>query len=40
MICKIITKNIEDCNPGKKHKILIVFDGMIADMINNKNLIQ
>ena len=32
-----VYKNIEDYNPGKKHKILIVFD-MIADMINNKRL--
>ena len=32
-----VYKNIEDCNPGKKRKILIVFD-MIADMINYKNL--
>ena len=31
-----VHKNIEDCNPGKKRKILIVFDDMIADMINNK----
>ena len=31
-------KNIEDYNPGKKRKILIVFDDMIADMINNKKL--
>ena len=31
-------KNIEDYNPGKKRKIIIVFDGMIADMINNKKL--
>ena len=31
-----VYKNIEDYNPGKKHKILIVFDDMIADMINNK----
>ena len=31
-----VYKNIEDCNPGKKRKILIVFDDMIADMINNK----
>ena len=31
-------KNIEDYNPGKKRKILIVFDEMIADMINNKRL--
>ena len=31
-------KNIEDCNLGKKRKTLLVFDDMIADMINNKNL--
>ena len=31
-------KNIENYNPGKKRKILIVFDDMIADMINNKKL--
>ena len=33
-----VYKNIEDYNPGKKRKILIVFDEMIADMINNKKL--
>ena len=33
-----IYKNIEDYNPGKKRKILIVFDDMIADMINNEKL--
>ena len=32
-----VYKNIEDYNPGKKRKILIVFDDMIADMINNKS---
>ena len=32
-----VYKNIEDYNPGKKRKVLIVFD-MIADMINNKKL--
>ena len=31
-------KNIEDYNPTKKCKILIVFDDMIVDMINNKKL--
>ena len=31
-------KNIEEHNPNKKHKILIVFDDMIADMPINKNL--
>ena len=25
-------QNIENCNPNKKRKILIVFDGMIVDM--------
>ena len=33
-----VYKNIEDYNPGKKRKILIVFDDMIADMINNIKL--
>ena len=33
-----VYKNIEDYNPVKKRKILIVFDGMIAVMINNRKL--
>ena len=33
-----IYKNIEECNPYKKHKILSVFDYMIAGMLNNKKL--
>ena len=33
-----IYNNINDCNPEKENKILIVFDDMIADMINNKNV--
>ena len=33
-----VYKNIKNYNPGKKRKILIVFDDMIADMINNKKL--
>ena len=33
-----VYKNIEDYNPGKKRKIITVFDDMIADMINNKKL--
>ena len=33
-----VYKNIEDYNLNKKRKILLVFDDMIADMINNKNL--
>ena len=31
-----VRKNIEEYNIGKNPKILIVFDDMIADMINNK----
>ena len=30
-----VYKNIEDCNPKKKRKILIILDDMIVDMINN-----
>ena len=33
-----VYKIIEKYNPGKKRKVLIVFDDMIADMINNKKL--
>ena len=33
-----VSKNIEDYNPGKKRKILIVFDDMIADIIINKKV--
>ena len=33
-----VYENIEDYNPIKKRKILIVFDDMIADMINNNKL--
>ena len=29
---------MEEFNPGKKRKVLIVFGDMIADMINNKEL--
>ena len=31
-----VCKNIEEHNLGKKREILIVFEGMIADMINDK----
>ena len=31
-------KNVDDYNPDKENKILIVFDDMIADMIHNKKL--
>ena len=30
-----VYKNINDYNPDKENKILIVFDDMIADMILN-----
>ena len=33
-----VYENIEDYNTGKNHKRLIVFDDMIANMINNKKL--
>ena len=32
--------NIEEYNPNKKRKILIVFDDTIADMINYKKFNQ
>ena len=31
-----VYKSIEDYNPNKKRKVLIVFDDMIVDMIHNK----
>ena len=34
-----IYKNLEDYNPNKEQKILIVFDDIIADMLGNKKLI-
>ena len=33
-----IHKNTDEYNPDKENKILIVFDDMIADMIQNKKL--
>ena len=33
-----IYQKIEEYNPNKKRKMLIVFDDMIADMLSNKNL--
>ena len=33
-----VYKNIDDCNPDKENKTLIVFDDMIADMIHSKKL--
>ena len=38
IICKTFIKNIEEYNLGKKCKLMIVFDEMIADIINNKKL--
>ena len=31
-----IFENIDQYNPNKKRKILIVFDDLTADMLNNK----
>ena len=31
-----VYKNVNDYNPNKEKEILIVFDDMIADVINNK----
>ena len=31
-----VYKNIDDCNPNRKTKILIVFDDTIADIMTNK----
>ena len=33
-----IYKNIEEYNPNKKGKILVVFDDMIAYMVSNKKV--
>ena len=35
---KDVYKNSEEYNLGRKCKVLIFFDDMIADMINNKKL--
>ena len=34
----MVYKNIDNYNPDKENKILVVFDDMIADMIKNKKL--
>ena len=31
-----IYENIDDCNPNKNRKTLIIFDDMIADIMTNK----
>ena len=33
-----VYKDIKECNPNKKRKMLIVFYYVIADMLNNKKL--
>ena len=33
-----VCKNTEEYNLGKRRKVLIVFDDMLADMISNKKL--
>ena len=33
-----VYKNVDECNVYKELTILIVFDDMISDMINNKKL--
>ena len=33
-----VYKNIEEFNPNKKRKLLIVLDNMIADMLSNSKL--
>ena len=33
-----VYKNIDEYNPNKENKILIVFDDMVADMIHNTKL--
>ena len=33
-----VYKNINNYNPDKENKVMIVFDDMIADMISNKKL--
>ena len=33
-----VYKNIEKCNIDKENEILLVFDDMIADMINDRKL--
>ena len=33
-----VYENINDNNPDRRRKILIVFDGMIADIMTNKKM--
>ena len=32
----VVYKNINDCNPNRRRKILIVFDDMIAEIMTNR----
>ena len=36
----LMYEDIDEDNLNKKYNILIVFDDTIADMLNNKNLIE
>ena len=36
--CIVLYENLEDYNPTKKIRVLIVFDDMVADMESNKKL--
>ena len=38
MWCMIFLKNIEEYNPNKKRKLLIILDDMIADTLSIKKL--
>ena len=38
MIWMILIKTLKDTTQKKKHKILIVLDDIIADMLSNKDL--
>ena len=40
IICKMFIKKNEEYNVGKKRKLLIAFDDMIADMIKNLNPVE
>ena len=37
-ITDVVNERLEDYNPTKKRKVVIVFDDMISDMEANKNL--
>ena len=33
-----VYKDIDECNPSRERKVLIVFDNMIADIMTNKKI--